>query len=388
MHPSMRHVFRGASVLFALTLAATACGGDDSSSSDTTTTAAGASTTKAAGDGSSSTAKPAETTTSAAMAELPETTLNASGATFPKAFYDEAIIEFEDAQPKVTINYAGGGSGKGRTDLQEQQVDFAGSDGLVKDEDRPNYKGGEFLYFPTVAAPITVSFNVSGVDKLQLSADTIAKIFQGQATSWDDAAIAADNPGAKLPATPITVARRADGSGTTENFTKFLVAAAPTAWTLKSGSTVEWPANTQGAQGNAGVAGLISATDGAIGYVDYSDAKATGLKFASIKNAAGKYVEPSLDAVSAALDGAEIKPDLSYNPINAAGEKTYPIAAPTWILVYKNQTDHNKGEATKAFLHYLLTDGQKLAPDVDYAPLPASLVTKAMAQLDQIVIPA
>ncbi|MEZ5264416.1 MAG: phosphate ABC transporter substrate-binding protein PstS [Acidimicrobiales bacterium] len=242
---------RGSSVLFAAALVATACGGDDSSSESTTTTAAAAQ----GGDGSTTTAAQSTTTEAAEEdVELAEATLNASGATFPKAFYDEAIIEFADLQPNITINYAGGGSGKGRTDLQEQQVDFAGSDGLVKDEDRPNYKGGEFLYFPTVAAPITVSFNLDGVDELQLSADTIAKIFQAEITSWDDAAIKADNPDADLPATPITVARRSDGSGTTANFTKFLVAAAPDTWKLKSGSTVEWPANTQGAQGNAGVA--------------------------------------------------------------------------------------------------------------------------------------
>ncbi|MGE3359111.1 MAG: phosphate ABC transporter substrate-binding protein PstS [Acidimicrobiia bacterium] len=385
MQRSMRHLLRGSSVLFAAALVATACGGDDSSSESTTTTAAAAQ----GGDGSTTTAAQSTTTEAAEEdVELAEATLNASGATFPKAFYDEAIIEFADLQPNITINYAGGGSGKGRTDLQEQQVDFAGSDGLVKDEDRPNYKGGEFLYFPTVAAPITVSFNLDGVDELQLSADTIAKIFQAEITSWDDAAIKADNPDADLPATPITVARRSDGSGTTENFTKFLVSAAPDTWKLKSGSTVEWPANTQGAQGNAGVAALIQATNGAIGYVDFSDAKATGLAFASIKNKAGKFVEPSLEATSAALDTAEVNDDLSYNPINAPGEDAYPIAAPTWILVYKNQTDKAKGEATKAFLEYILTDGQALAPDIDYAPLPDGLDEKALAQLDEIVIPS
>lgn len=387
MKRTLRPVLRGASVLFALSLAAAACGGDDSdtSSGDTTATGEGTEATTSGGGGSSSTTAESD---AEPAAELPAATLNASGATFPKPFYDEAIIEFKDAQPNVTINYAGGGSGKGRTDLQEQQVDFAGSDGLVKAEDVAAYKGGAFLYFPTVSAPITVSYNLPGVEELQLSADVIAKIFQAEVTTWDDAAIKADNPDADLPSTPITVARRADGSGTTENFTKFLVAAAPSAWKLQSGSTVEWPANTQGAQGNAGVAGLITATEGAIGYVDYSDAKAADMQFASIKNSAGKFVEPSLEGVSAALDKAEVKPDLSYNPINAAGEDTYPIAAPTWILVYKNQTDKAKGEATKAFLQWIYGDGQDLASEVDYAPLPDSMIEKAVAQLDQIVIPA
>jgi phosphate transport system substrate-binding protein len=362
-----RRLGAGPSVFMALALAAVACGGADGPSTAASTTATGGA---AGGE----------------VEPLPASTLNAAGATFPQPFYEEAIIAFGELQPNVTINYGGGGSGKGRTDLQEQQVDFAGSDGLVKDEDRPNYEGGEFLYFPTVAAPITVAFNVEGIDALRLSADTIAKIFQLQVTSWDDPAIAADNPDVELPATPITVARRADGSGTTENFTKFLASAAPGSWTLESGSTVEWPAGTQGAQGNAGVAGLVGSTDGGVGYVDYSDAKAAGLDVAAIKNRAGAYVEPSLEGVSAALDQATVNPDLSYNPINAAGEDTYPIAAPTWILVYANQPDKAKGEAIKAFLHFLLTDGQELAPDIDYAPLPPSLADEALAQLDRITV--
>jgi phosphate transport system substrate-binding protein len=367
-------VARGAAIVLSLALAAAACGGDDSDSSSGASTTAGGSATAEAGG------------TATTEAKL-SATLNASGATFPKAFYEEAIAAYKKGQSGVTINYAGGGSGKGRTDLQEQQVDFAGSDGLVAEADKAKYKGGEFLYFPTVAAPITVSYNV-GVDDLKLSADTIAKIFQRQVTNWNDAAIAADNGGAKLPDKAIVVARRADGSGTTENFTKFLVAAAPTTWTLKSGSTVEWPADTQAAQGNAGVATLIKQTDGAIGYVDFSDAKATGLKFADVKNAAGKFVEPTLEATSAALDKATINPDLSYNPLNAPGDATYPIAAPTWILVYKNQTDKAKGEAVKSFLNFVLTDGQEMAADIDFARLPDSLVEKALAQVDNVVIPS
>jgi phosphate transport system substrate-binding protein len=314
--------------------------------------------------------------------------LAASGATFPKAFYEEAIAEFKAVQPGVTMAYGGGGSGKGRQDLADQLVDWAGTDGLVKDEDKAKFKGGEFLYFPTVAAPITVSYNVDGVDELQLSADAIAKIFQRQITTWSDPAIAADNPDADLPSTPIVVARRSDGSGTTENFTKFLVAAAPSTWTLKSGSTVEWPADTQAGNGNAGVASIVKGTSGAIGYVDLSDAIATDLAMAKIKNKAGKWVEPTLEGTSAALEGAEIKPDLSYNPLWADGDEAYPIAAPTWIIAYKNQTDRAKGQAVRSWLNYLLTDGQELAPEIDFAPLPDELKDQALAQLDKLVVPA
>jgi phosphate transport system substrate-binding protein len=318
--------------------------------------------------------------------ELAAATLNASGATFPQAFYEEVIASFSEKHGNVTVNYGGGGSGKGRTDLQSGVVDWAGSDGLVKPEDVAKYKG-PFMYFPTVAAPITVSYNVSGVDNLQLSPDTIAKIFQREIKTWNDKAIAADNPDAKLPSTAIVVAHRSDGSGTTENFTKFLKAASPTVWKLDSGSTVNWPTDTQAGNGNSGVAQIIKNTNGAIGYVDFADAKETGLKWAKVKNKAGKFVDASLEGTSAALAGITVKEDLTYNPLWADGETSYPISAPTWILAYTTQTDKAKGEALKAFLSYIYGDGQAMAADINYAKLPDSLKEKAVAQVDALVIP-
>src|SRR5262249_29137753 len=152
------------------------------------------------------------------------------------------------------INYGGGGSGKGRQDLAEMVVDFAGADAPFKDADMGKIKGGEILYFPVLLGPITISYNLDGVAKPQLSPETLAKTCQRDIKKWNDPAIAADNPGAKLPDTDIVVAHRADGSGTTENFTKFLDGAGNGAWKLKAGSTVEWPADTQAGQGNSGVA--------------------------------------------------------------------------------------------------------------------------------------
>jgi phosphate transport system substrate-binding protein len=322
-------------------------------------------------------------------ASVPSATLNGSGSTFQQPYNQAAIQAFTQQHTGVTINYAGGGSGKGQTDLQGKLVDFAGTDALPKPADLPKYTGGALLYFPTVAAPITVSYNVSGLSKLQLSADTIAKIFQRQIKTWNDAAIKADNPGVSLPSTNITVVHRSDSSGTTNNFTKYLQAAAPGVWTLGADKTVPWPSDTQAGNGNPGVANAVKGTNGAIGYIDYSDAKASGLKFASVKNAAGKYVAPTLDATSAALEGTTVNADLSYNPLNAPGDASYPIAGPTWIMIYKNQTDHAKGTALKAFLAFILSsDGQALAQTADFAKLPSNMLTKAQAQLDQIVIPA
>jgi phosphate transport system substrate-binding protein len=311
-------------------------------------------------------------------------TLNASGATFPQAYYEEVIGAFKQKEPDVTINYAGGGSGKGRQDFADQVVDFAGTDGLYKAEDAGSIKGGTYYYFPTVAAPITVSYNLESVKKLQLSADTLAKIFERQITTWDDAAIKADNPKAKLPSTAITVVHRADSSGTTENFTKYLTAAAPSVWTLGSGSTVSWPSDTQAGQGNAGVGQIVENTEGAIGYVDFADAKALKLQLARVKNQDGKFVAPSVKATTAAVDKAQVKDDLTYDPLNASGKGAYPIAAPTWLLVYQDNGDAAKTSAIKSFLNYIYGDGQKLAPEVDYAPLPKSLLDKAKAQVKQV----
>ncbi len=314
-------------------------------------------------------------------------TLNASGATFPQGFYEVVIDGFRQVEPGITVNYAGGGSGQGRQNLQDGVVDFAGSDGLVREEDKSKYNG-ELLYVPTVAAPITISYNLRDVRDLILDADTIARIFQRQIRTWNDPTIAALNPGARLPSTGITVARRSDGSGTTENFTQYLVAAAPNTWALRSGSTVEWPSDTQAGNGNQGVAQIVKSTEGAVGYVDLSDARASGLQFAKVKNKAGKVVAATLEGTTAALEGTPVNEDLTYDPLNADGPAAYPIAAPTWILVYKNQADKAKGDAIKAFLRYLLTDGQELAVRIDYAALPASLQQRALAQVESIVVPA
>jgi phosphate transport system substrate-binding protein len=231
-----------------------------------------------------------------------------------------------------------------------------------------------------------MSFNVKGIDTLKLSPDTIAGIFQLQITKWNDPKIAADNPGADLPDTNITVVHRSDGSGTTQNFTEWLKVAAPTVWTLAPGSTVDWPAGSQAGNGNQGVAQIVQSTDGAIGYIDFSDATAAGLKFASVKNASGTFIDPSSDSASAAGEGIDITPDLLFKAYNSPAGDAYPITYQSWVIIYKNQTDPAKGALVKAYLTYLLGDGQKLLPDLDYAPLSKTILDKAVAQLDQITI--
>jgi phosphate transport system substrate-binding protein len=318
--------------------------------------------------------------------KLAPVTINGSGSTLQLAYDQQVIVDFKKVQPSVTINYSGVGSGAGRQAFIDGTVDFAGSDAPFPAADASKPK--PYFYFPTVADPITVSYNLKAVSNLQLSADTTAKIFSRQIKTWDDPAIKAENPSAKLPSTAITVARRSDSSGTTQNFTTFLTKAAPSSWTLGQSSTINWPSDTQGASGNAGVAQIITKTDGAIGYVDFSDAQAIGLTYARIKNADGKYILPSTTAAQLAVAGATVNADLTYDPINVSGPKVYPITSPTYLIVAQTQSAADKGNAIVAFLNYIYGAGQVTAPKIDYAPLSKDLLSQAKTQVGKISVPA
>jgi phosphate transport system substrate-binding protein len=311
--------------------------------------------------------------------------LAASGSSFEDPFIQASLDGFAKEAPNVNVNYDATGSGTGKKDFGKNTTDFAGTDSLVKPED--GIKDGSYVYVPTVAAPITISYNLPGVDKLQLSADTLADIFQSKVKTWNDQEIAKDNPDlkGKLPSTKITVAHRSDGSGTTSNFTTYLKKASKK-WKLGAGETVEWPKDTQGGTKNTGVAQIIKQSKGAIGYVDLADAKETKLHFANVKNQAGKYVEPTLDAAAAAVEGAKVNDDVSYDPLNAKGDTAYPITSPTYLLLRTEYTDANKGKAVKAFVKYLLGDGQDKAESLNFAKLPDSLLEKAKAQLDKVKV--
>jgi phosphate transport system substrate-binding protein len=310
-------------------------------------------------------------------------TLNGSGSTFQLTFQQTAIQSYKSIQPNITVNYGGGGSGKGRTDLASGVVQYAGSDTApIPSEEVASFKGKTVLYFPVLVGPITVSFNVPGVKSLKLDAPTIADIFQAKITKWNDSKIAALNPGVKLPSTAITIARRSDSSGTTQNFSEFLVEGAPGVWKLGSDSTINWPADSRGGNGNGGVAQIVKSTTGAVGYVDYADAKASGLTFASVKNKAGNYIAPSTDSATEAANNVTVKPNLTFSAIWASGSGSYPVTYQSWVLVYQKQSSTTKD--LKDYVGYLVGDGQKLLPELGYAPLPSSMDQKAKAQLSQI----
>jgi phosphate transport system substrate-binding protein len=338
---------------------------------------------------SSSTTSSTSTSSSSATASASSNTslsgtLNASGSTFQTVFQEAAISAFKSVDPGITVNYGSGGSGKGRTDLASGVVNFAGSDSPIPASQASLFTGKTVLYFPVIIGPITLSYNLSGVTNLKLDPTTIAKIFQGQIKTWNDPAIAADNPGVTLPSTPITIAVRSDSSGTTQNFTLFLKDAAPSVWTLGSSSTIKWPSTARAGNGNPGVAQIIKTTSGAIGYVDYADAKASGLSFASVKNSSGAYIAPSPSSASAAAAGVTPAANLTFAAAWASGAASYPITYQSWDLVYAKQPTANDAALLKAYIGYLLGAGQSLLGGLGYAPLPSGLDSMAKAQLSQI----
>ena len=309
-------------------------------------------------------------------------TLNGSGSTFQLTYQQAAIQSFKTVQPGVTVNYGGGGSGKGRTDLASGVVQYAGSDSTIPAADQSQFKG-TVLYFPVVIGPISVAYNLSGVTTLKLTPTVIADIFQGKITNWNNSAITSINSGVTLPNQAITIAVRSDSSGTTQNFSLFLEKAAPN-WTLGSSSTIKWPGTARAGNGNGGVAQIVKSTPGAIGYVDYSDAKATGLSSAEVQNKAGNYVAPSPESATAAADGTTVEPNLTFHAVWAPGAQAYPITYQSWVLCYQAQSNSNNAAMLKAYIGYLIGAGQQQLTGLGYAPLPSSMQQSAQAQLSKI----
>lgn len=311
--------------------------------------------------------------------------IKGSGASFPDAFYQEAVAGLDQVAPNLRVTYESVGSAAGREAFKQGLNDFAGTDSLVDEDD--GIEAGSYVYIPATAASVAVVYNLPGVDGLQLDGETLARIYQRDVTRWDDPAIEAMNPDAALPDLGITVARRSDGSGTTKNFTKYLEAAAPDVWRLGSDDTVEWPSDTEGGQQNPGVAQIVADAAGGIGYVDLGNAVELDMDMASIRNREGEFVAPSVDATQAALAGAELGEDLTYDPLNGPGSGAYPITAPTYILVRASYGDEGTGEAVVGFVKWLITEGaDTYAADLGYAPVPARFREAAFARLDAIEI--
>ena len=311
--------------------------------------------------------------------------MNGAGATFPDPIYKKWFGEFKGLHPTIQINYQAIGSGGGIKQLTEGTVDFGASDVPMTDAQMGLMKVKP-LHFPTVLGGIVMIYNVPGVTaKLRLSGETVAGIYLGEIAKWNDARIAADNPGVKLPSNDILVVRRSESSGTSFVFTDYLSKVSP-AWKTKIGASasVTWPVGVGQAK-NDGVAGMVKQTPGAIGYVELIYAVENKMAFADLKNAAGKFVTASFDSVTAAAaNSKDLAPDFRGSITNAPGAGTYPIATYTWLLIPSQMADAAKKKALVDFLTWMLGPGQKDAQPLSYAPLPKKIVDLEMKQIAQI----
>ena len=314
-----------------------------------------------------------------------DVTLNASGATFPAPLYQRWFAEYNKLHPDVRVNYQGVGSGAGIKSFTDGLTDFGASDAAMSDKEIAAVKTGGVLLLPMTAGSIVISYNLPGVTQsIQLPRDVYPAIFTGDIKRWNDPKIAAANPGVTLPDLPITVASRADGSGTTYNFSGHLSAISPDFKTkIGQGKQVKFPGVA--GKGNDGVAALIKQTPGTIGYVEYGYAQKIKLPMATLQNQAGKFVAPTPDSGSAALAQVPLPDNLRAFITDPAGDTSYPIVTYTWWLVHSdNSAKPGAADAIKALATWSLTDGQKLSTDLGYLPLPDVVVTKVQAAVAQI----
>jgi phosphate transport system substrate-binding protein len=366
--------FRGKQVVaasgaVAAAIALAACSSSSSSSSSAPASAAAS-------------APAASTSASASSASG---TINGAGSTFQTNFQQGAISAFKSSSPSITVNYNPVGSGTGRTDLYANSVLYAGSDSPIPSKEAKDVPAGKkVLYFPVQIGPIAIAYNVSGVTDLKLDATVLAGIFSGKITTWNDPAIKALNPSASLPSSSISLEVRSDSSGTTQNFSQYLVDAASSAWTLGTSSIISFPKSAHANDGGSAVAAAVKATSNSIGYVDFSTATATGLTSATIKNSAGDYVAPSSASAAAAATHVTPKADLTFLTVDEPGATSYPITYQSWDLVYATQPNANDVALLQAYLGYLLGAGQSLLTPLNLAPLPASIDAAAKAQLSKI----
>lgn len=319
-----------------------------------------------------------------------QTTLNAAGATFPYPLISKWSSEYNKINPSVRINYQAIGSGGGIRQLVAGTVDFGASDAPMNEEQLADARAahGEVLHIPETLGAVVVVYHLPGINKtLRFDGPTIADIYMGKITKWNDKRIQELNPGVDFPSTRIVVVHRADGSGTTYIFADYL-SKVSREWSEKVGksTSLSWPVGI-GGKGNEGVSGQVSRTPGAIGYVELIYALQNDIPFAQVKNAAGVYVHPSIPGVTAALANAAktLPKDLRFSITNAPGKESYPISSATWLLIYKEQANYEHAKAALEFMKWVVTDGQQYSSDLDYAPLPEQIQKLDIQKLETVV---
>jgi phosphate transport system substrate-binding protein len=312
--------------------------------------------------------------------------INGAGSTFVYPVMSRWTADFLGTHPNVHINYQSIGSGGGIQQVKSSTVDFGASDYALTDQQL-----GEMMpvvQIPESAGPVCITYNLPGIEKLQLSADTIAGIFLGKITTWHDPLLLKDNPGVNLPSTKIVVAHRTDGSGTTAAFTTYLSAVSPE-WKSKvgTGGAVSWPVGV-GGKGSEGVTAQVRQFPGAIGYVELTYAQQNKIAVASVRNQAGKYVAPSTTSTTAAIeaftDQLSKDPRIPIANPPASAPDAYPISTLTFLIIPKDGPDKAKRTALRDFVQYVITDGQAVAASLNYAPLPDGVKAYNRQQLQQM----
>ena len=321
----------------------------------------------------------------AVLPSAAQTKLNGAGATFPNPIYQKWFSQYHQQHPEVEINYQSIGSGGGIRQVTAGTVDFGASDGPMSDQQLKESKI-KVMHFPTVLGAVVPAYNIPGFKgDLKFSPDVLAGIYLGRITSWNDAAIAKDNPGANLPNQPIVVIHRSDGSGTTYIWTDYLSKVSGD-WNSQvgKGTSVKWPTGL-GGKGNEGVAGMIRQMDGAFGYVELIYALQNNIPYGTVKNAAGNFVKASLESTTAAAASVKTMPaDFRVSITNAPGKDSYPIASFTWLLVPTDWQDKTKQKVIVDFLNWMIDQGQTMTADLHYAPLPDPVKQKERDAIKQI----
>ena len=315
-----------------------------------------------------------------------QTLISGAGSTFDYPALTKWFEAYGKDHSDVRFNYASIGSGGGQKQLLDQTAAFGASDAPMTDASMANSKNGKILHFPIVAGGVALMYNLPGDPKLKLDGDTIAGIYLGNITKWNDPKIKALNPDVDLPDLQIVPVHRTEGSGTTFIFTDYL-SVVNSAWADSVGKnvSVKWPAGIGlGAKGSEGVAGQVKQTSGAIGYGELAYADQNKIPYANVKNSSGNFISPAPDSVSAALATAKIPDDFRFSMVNPPGAQAYPIAGASWVLVYQTQKDPVIGKKLVDFLKWAVTDGQKISATLDYAPLPDNVQQRELKQLDTI----
>lgn len=309
--------------------------------------------------------------------------INGAGSTFDYPVFSKWFSTYAAMDPSVNFNYQSIGSGGGLRQIMAQTVDFGASDAPMTDK-ALGEAPGKIFNLPVVTGGEAVVYTLPGNPKLKLDPDILSGIYLGKITKWNDPKIAALNPDASLPAINIIPVHRSDGSGTTFIFTDYLSSISPD-WKagVGKGTSVNWPAGL-GGKGNEGVAGQVRQLPGAIGYVELAYAKQNKMQYADLKNAAGNFVSPTLESVSAALATATIPDDFRFSMVNSPGENAYPISGASWILIYQAQKDADKGKKLVGFIRWAVTEGQKISGPLDYAPIPDAVVQRILKRLDEV----